>query len=31
MAVNICERVIELNEEAPLKSYVDLPAMADAA
>ena len=31
MAVNICERVIELNEEAPLKSYVDLPAMAEAA
>ncbi len=28
MAVNICERVIELNEEPPLKPYIDLPRMA---
>jgi len=27
MAVNICERVIELNEEPPLKPYIDLPRM----
>src|SRR3954466_5870310 len=26
--VNICERVIELNMEPPLKPYVDLPRMA---
>jgi len=31
LGVNICERVIELNEEPPLKPYVDLPRMADAA
>lgn len=31
MTVNICERVIELNEEEPLKPYVDLVAMAQAA
>lgn len=31
MTVNICERVIELNEEDPLKPYVDLVAMAQAA
>lgn len=30
-AVNICERVIELNEEPPIKPYVDLPIMAAAA
>jgi phosphate transport system protein len=28
MAVNICERVLELNQEPQLKPYVDLPAMA---
>lgn len=31
MAVNISERVIELNEEPPLKPYIDLPRMAIAA
>ncbi len=31
MAVNVCERVIELNEEAPLKPYIDIPRMAEAA
>ena len=31
MAVNICERVLELNNEPPLKRYVDLPQMAEAA
>jgi len=31
MTVNICERVVELNEEEPLKPYVDLVAMAQAA
>ena len=29
MAVNICERVQELNAEPQLKPYVDLPRMAD--
>lgn len=29
--VNICERVVELNEEEPLKPYVDVVAMAKAA
>jgi phosphate transport system protein len=29
MAVNICERVQELNAETQLKPYVDLPRMAD--
>lgn len=29
-AVNICERVIELNEEPPLKPYVNLSDMAEA-
>lgn len=29
MAVNICERVLELNQEPQLKPYVDLPAMAN--
>lgn len=31
LAVNICERVIELNLEPPLKPYVDLPKMAEVA
>jgi len=31
MAVNISERVLELNEEPPLKPYTDLPRMATAA
>lgn len=31
MAVNVCERVIELNEEPPLKPYIDIPRMAGAA
>jgi phosphate transport system protein len=31
LAVDICERAIELNEEPPLKPYIDLPRMADAA
>jgi phosphate transport system protein len=31
LAVNICERALELNEEPPLKPYVDLPRMAEAA
>ena len=30
LGVNICERVIELNDEPPLKPYVDLPNMAEA-
>lgn len=29
MAVNICERVLELNQEPQLKPYIDLPMMAD--
>lgn len=29
MAVNICERVLELNEEPQLKPYIDLPRMSD--
>src|SRR6266404_1735864 len=29
LGVNICERVVELNQEPPLKPYVDLPRMAD--
>jgi phosphate transport system protein len=29
LGVNTCERVIELNEEPPLKPYVDLPRMAE--
>jgi phosphate transport system protein len=28
MAVNICERVLELNQEPQLKPYIDLPSMA---
>ncbi len=31
LGVNICERVIELNEETPLKPYVDVSNMADVA
>jgi phosphate transport system protein len=31
MAVNICERVLELNHEPQLKPYIDLPTMADTA
>jgi phosphate transport system protein len=31
LAVNVSERAIELNEEPPLKPYVDLPQMAEAA
>ncbi|MDI7266381.1 MAG: phosphate signaling complex protein PhoU [Myxococcota bacterium] len=31
LCVNICERAIELNAEPPLKPYVDLPRMAEAA
>jgi phosphate transport system protein len=31
LAVNIAERSIELNEEAPLKPYIDIPRMASAA
>jgi phosphate transport system protein len=29
LGVNICERVAELNEEPPLKLYIDLPRMAE--
>jgi phosphate transport system protein len=29
LAVNICEHVLELNKEAPLKPYIDLPIMAE--
>src|SRR5215831_8022254 len=29
IAQNICERAIELNQEPPLKPYVDLPRMAE--
>lgn len=31
IAQNICERAIELNQEPPLKPYVDLPQMAEWA
>jgi phosphate transport system protein len=31
MAVNICERVLELNHEAVLKPYIDIPRMATLA
>ena len=31
LAVHIAERAIELNEEPPLKPYVDLPNMAETA
>ncbi len=31
MAVNICERALELNEEPILKPYIDIPRMASIA
>ncbi len=31
LAENICERAIELNEEAQLKPYIDIPHMAERA
>lgn len=31
LGVNICERVLELNDEAPLSPYVELVAMSDLA
>jgi phosphate transport system protein len=31
MAVNICERVLELNQEPQLKPYIDLPKMTEIA
>jgi phosphate transport system protein len=31
LAVDICERAIELNEEPPLKPYIDIPRMAESA
>jgi phosphate transport system protein len=31
MAVNVCERVLELNLEPQLKPYIDLPKVADIA
>ena len=31
MAVNLCERVLELNQEPQLKPYIDLPQMAEIA
>jgi phosphate transport system protein len=31
LAVNICERVIELNEEPPLRQLVDMPLLANRA
>jgi phosphate transport system protein len=31
LAVNICERVVDLNKEPPLKPYLAIPAMANAA
>ena len=31
LAENICERVVELNEEPPLKPYVNIPKMAEIA
>src|SRR5258706_11033762 len=30
-AVNICERVVELNQEPQLKPYIDIPRMAEIA
>ncbi len=30
LAVNIAERAIEINEEPPLKPYIDIPRMADS-
>ncbi|HEX2227038.1 MAG TPA: phosphate signaling complex protein PhoU [Candidatus Binatia bacterium] len=31
MAVNVCERALELNQEAQLKPYIDIPRMARIA
>jgi len=31
MAVNMCERVLELNQEPQLKPFIDIPRMADVA
>ena len=31
MAVNMCERILELNQEPQLKPYIDLPRMAEVA
>ena len=31
MAVNICERALELNQEPQLKPYIDIPRMAQIA
>lgn len=31
LAVDICERAMELNDEPPLKPYIDIPRMAEAA
>src|SRR3990167_554397 len=31
LAEDICERAIELNEEPPLKPYIDIPRMAEIA
>ncbi len=31
MAVNMCERAIELNQEAQLKPFIDIPRMAEVA
>lgn len=31
LAVNVCERALELNEEPPLKPYIELPRMAAAS
>ena len=31
MAVNICERALELNHEPLLKPYIDIPRMATLA
>jgi phosphate transport system protein len=31
MAVNVCERVLELNREQQVKPFVDIPRMADVA
>ncbi len=31
LAVNVCERALELNEEPPLKPYIELPRMAHAS
>jgi len=31
LSVDICERALELNEEPPLKPYIDIPRMAEIA